>query len=64
MRIQGTGCKYRRMMIESEQEIINMMNREDYYLVVKNNKSPEDRVQNRWQVMRTKWQILNRNGLL
>jgi len=48
-----------RKRIPTDTEILDMMKREDYYQILKINAHPEDRQLIRWNVMRTKWSILN-----
>jgi len=48
----------------TDDQLIDMLKREDYYLIVKINKHPEDRLQIRWQALRTKFSILLQNGKL
>ena len=48
----------------TDEQIINMLKREDYYMILKLKRNPEDRQQIRWNVMRTKWSILNQNDKL
>ncbi len=48
-----------RKRIPTDVEIIDMMKREDYYLILKLRAHPEDSQMIRWNVMRTKWSILN-----
>ena len=48
----------------NDQEIIDMIKREDYYTVLKNRRTPEDSRENRWLALKTKFTILNRNGKL
>lgn len=49
---------------DTEETIIEMLGREDYYMLLKKKKSPDDIREIRWQTMRTKWAILHQNGLL
>lgn len=48
----------------SYQEVLDMMNREDYYKILKIRKNPKDYISIRWNVMRSKFAILNTSGLL
>lgn len=48
----------------TDEQIIDMLKREDYYMILKLKRNPEDRTQIRWNVMRTKWSILNQNSKL
>ena len=45
-------------------EVLDMMNREDYYKILKIRKNPKDYITIRWNVMRSKFAILNTSGLL
>jgi len=51
--------RLKRTRIPTDENIIDMMKREDYYLILKLKANPEDRQKIRWNVMRTKWSILN-----
>ena len=51
--------RLKRKRIPTDQEIIDMMKREDYYQILKIHAHPEDRQMIKWNVMRTKWSILN-----
>lgn len=48
----------------TEENIVDMLKREDYYMILKIRRNPEDRQQIRWNVMRTRWSILNQNNKL
>jgi len=50
--------------IPSDKEIVDMMKREDYYLILKLRRSKEDHTAIRWNTMRTKWSILSQFGKL
>jgi len=47
-----------RTRIPKDREIIDMLNREDYYKILKILAHPDDKRSIRWNVMRTKWSIL------
>jgi len=51
--------RLKRTRIPTDENIIDMMKREDYYLILKLRAHPEDSQKIRWNVMRTKWSILN-----
>jgi len=51
--------RLKRTRIPLDSEIIDMMKREDYYLILKLRANPEDAQKIRWNVMRTKWSILS-----
>lgn len=53
------GKRLKRIRIPTDQEIIDMLHREDYYKLLKIRAHPEDRRAIIWNVMRTKWSILN-----
>lgn len=46
------------------EEIIAMLNREDYYKILKIKHDPKDALNIKWNTLRTKWSILNQNGCL
>ncbi len=48
----------------SFQEVLDMLGREDYYKILKIRKNPNDYLSIRWNVMRSKYAILNTTGLL
>lgn len=48
----------------SFQEVLDMLGREDYYKILKIRKNPKDYLSIRWNVMRSKFAILNTTGLL
>ena len=50
--------------IPTDEEIIAMLNREDYYLILKIRHTPKNRLGLKWNTMRTKFTILNRYGKL
>jgi len=51
--------RLKRKRIPTDNEILDMLKREDYYLILKIRAHTEDRRGIRWNVMRTKWSILN-----
>lgn len=53
------NMRLKRTRIPTDEEILDMMKREDYYLILKLRANPEDTQKIRWNVMRTKWSILN-----
>jgi len=48
----------------TDKEICDMLSREDYYMILKIRKNPDSRQGIRWNVMRTKFSILNQFGKL
>lgn len=52
------------MDFNTDQQIIDAIGREYYYMILKNRKHPEESMTHKWQMLRTKWSILNRNDLL
>jgi len=46
------------------QEVLDILNREDYYKILKINKNPKDSVSIRWNVMRSKFAALYQSGYL
>jgi len=56
--------KIRKIRTATDQELIDMIKREDYYLILKLHRNPTQRQAIRWNVMRTKWSILNQYGKL
>lgn len=50
--------RLKRTRIPKDKEIIDMLNREDYYKILKILAHPENRRDIIWNVMRTKWSIL------
>ena len=46
------------------QEILDALNREDYYKILKVKKNPREYLTIKWNSMRTKFTILNRENLL
>ena len=51
--------RLKRTRIPTDDEILAMLKREDYYKILKIRAHPEDALGIRWQVMRTKWSVLN-----
>lgn len=45
-------------------EVLIMLKREDYYKILKINKNPKDYLSIRWNVMRSKFAVLNSSGYL
>lgn len=58
------SSKIRLKKIPTDKEIVDMIKREDYYLILKLRRSKEDKTAIRWNVFRTKWSILNQFGKL
>lgn len=56
----SSKVKYKR----TDKEIIDMIHREDYYMILKLRRNPEERQGIKWNVLRTKWSILNQSGKL
>ena len=50
--------------VRSFQQVLDMLSREDYYKILKIRKNPRDYLSIRWNVMRSKFAILNTSGLL
>ena len=48
----------------TDQEILDMLRREDYYLVLKIRNNPDEHMKLKWNTMRTKWSILFNNKKL
>lgn len=58
------SSRLKRTRIPTDKEICDMLKREDYYLILKIKKNPDSRQGIVWNVMRTKWSILNQFGKL
>jgi len=50
--------------IPTDDEIVDMLKREDYYLILKLRRSKTDHTAIRWNTMRTKWSVLHQFGKL
>ena len=46
------------------EQIVAMLNREDYYKILKIRYKPKDALNIKWNTLRSKWSILNQNGCL
>ncbi len=57
-------ANYDRLRKQTDQEVYDMLAREDYYMLMKFKRSPEDKREIRWNVLRSKWSILNQRGRL
>jgi len=51
--------RLKRTRIPSDDELLDMLKREDYYIILKILAHPEDKRGIRWNTMRTKWSILS-----
>jgi hypothetical protein len=47
-----------------DDQIVNMLKKEDYYKILKYRHNPRDKRAIRWQILRNKWLILNSYKLL
>ena len=53
-----------KIRIPTDDEICDMLKREDFYMILKIRHNPDARQGIKWNVMRTKWSILHQFGKL